>query len=445
MNDDWDGVDWADYFSGPDDSEIEAAQEFAYRASCADDRDADSIGADDTGDDVGEACQRPVEVKANHLRTEIALVAFSFQFDSNEDANAFCTYACKNGARNVSVSTKEVAGSLTYTVNFLALPGVNFFYYRTGSRYSETERQLIIRSYLCWQDIEQIAERHRRTPSAISSLLQKAGIVNYDMTSSQISDEVGWIIEISDHCLQSGRYPWELATFLKFADRSNSVINDLPYKDKKKFIAFAASFISLDYAKRLARALNQWSLLYFLALQSRDVITGLEALNHKRFVAGSESLIFEIRCYLRFQAFEVIRPSLIKWIERPDVRYNSVHEMHTSFLEALLAFKRHYDVASPTRGFCDQGIVRLVAALLSCDFEATKCLAASGDELAKWYCCEWVVFSINSGGNYRCDPDWARQADLLSINDSDLVNDLQSALSFDLNTALSFKRRIESR
>ena len=464
MNDDWDGVDWAEHFSGPDDDEIERAQESAYQSSSSAEDDEDSDIADFEYNSNDAVSNNPI----THSESKPADIAHDYGFDNFGDVKIFTNYARKIGAKNIRVRRHDLQprdfvkpvsshhGSCPFSVSLEAPVATEFSFYRSGLRYHDNEKKEIIESYLSWTPVDQIANRHKRTPSGISSLLQKEGLIFlykvYPKPEGWDEDapehEGFWACENLKTSIEDGSCPLSLASFLKLqsaaSEHENFYINDLPEADKRKLIAFAAKSISLDSGKRLARALNQWSLLYFLALQSRDVLCGFEALDRKaaNLSANLEKLRFEIKCYLRSRAVETLRIPLLNWIQHADVRYNPSHVMQNSFNDAIVDFQKLYEASSPTRGFGDQSKIRLIVALLGCDFESVATMARAGNSHAMWYCCDWVVASINAGGIYRCDSSWARATDALNVDHAELLNSLHASLSFDPALSLAFANRI---
>lgn len=95
MNDDWDGVDWADYFSGPDDYEIKKAQKAQYKSSVDDD---DTYMTYDAGQVVS------VELSDTSHCENPANIVYSLDFDNIKEVNVFTSYMRSHGAKEIKVS-----------------------------------------------------------------------------------------------------------------------------------------------------------------------------------------------------------------------------------------------------------------------------------------------------------------------------------------------------
>lgn len=468
MNDDWDGVDWAEHFSGPDDDEIERRQAEACCSERANDREEP---ADDAPADAAyEATFSEIDAGL----TELPLTSYDFGFDTVDDLNIFTRHARQIGAKNLKVTRHEpfeewyiqdnsddenVKNFKLFTVKLDAAPHTNFSFYRSGLRYQFNEKTEIIELYLGWTHVDQIAATFRRTPTAICALLQKEGYFfrakvyadpdygsDGECVASYEGYRAGAMLNIS---IETGICAFPLASFLGLECASQTsliYIRDISETDKAKLISFAACSVSIDTAKILARKLHQWNLLYFLALQSRDLPLGLEALNFD-ITNLNESLSivrFELRSYLRSCASKVVSSALLNWSVRKEIRYKPAHPATTQFIAHLDDVHFYYQLSSPTSGFSTPDTWKVLLALLSCDFDTLERLAVEGSLPAKWFCCDRAIAAMNSGGAYRCDSDWARETRSLILDDDALFDMLHECLPYNSEDANRFASRIRS-
>lgn len=96
MNDDWDGVDWAKYFSGPDDCEIEIMQEDEYQESMI-----DCYDIDDPFD--GVFCEATPDEAVSEPSVEATTITHQFDFNSIKEVDAFTAYIRNLGAKNILI------------------------------------------------------------------------------------------------------------------------------------------------------------------------------------------------------------------------------------------------------------------------------------------------------------------------------------------------------
>lgn len=99
MNDDWDGVDWAAHFSGPDDDEIEQLQAGASQVDRNDD-------GDEHPDDAHSSPEATL-AEADELLSSTAQFSYAFEFDTVDELNIFTNHARQIGAGNIKVKRHE--------------------------------------------------------------------------------------------------------------------------------------------------------------------------------------------------------------------------------------------------------------------------------------------------------------------------------------------------
>jgi len=175
MNDDWDGVDWAMHFSGPDDNEIEYAQESAYQADCANDHDDTAYDSSDAPDE--------------NVTAEIASrqeVAYEFKFDCVADVNIFTGYMRGLGELNISVFKNElITGDFSstttskdlFTVTVISSAKLCVDTYRTCLPFRSTESLRLLEMYYRSHTLPYICHQLKRTEDSVFSKLKSAGEV----------------------------------------------------------------------------------------------------------------------------------------------------------------------------------------------------------------------------------------------------------------------------
>lgn len=470
MNDDWDGVDWAEHFSGPDDSEIERSQNHGYGASTADDSDE----ADHYDSINSRAHRREPRYGTTHPQSSVALTnnaaarpspnaverplhtaidplarkVLEYFLDSQVDFYNFEKHAVRQGATVLKAVKSELSaddydenGVLNdfhlYKVTVEAPANVCLDYYRSGTRYEEGEKERMIDSYLSWMHVDQIAFRHKRTVTAVMSVLTKAGCAFYQREAYKNPDEE-YVeteqIETQRNGYQTHRLIIEsLSTGrcealpvkpleLEWIDENAFGffhIRELSQTDQQKIITFVAGAISLESALILSTRLNQHHLTYCIARQMNRPARGLIALD-KGGSTLSKSLQKarkDIEYAFRQEALAAIKTPLAIWFYNKDYRYDNPLFNQSEFETAAKRFFTLYKLSSVSRGFEIPGEISFMVAAISRDYESIELMAQEGNWLAKWHCHEHTRINAMI---YSVDQDFPG-SDIVRQDQSDRV------------------------
>ena len=104
MNDDWDGVDWAEHFSGPDDNEIEQIQEDAYQSSLPEEDEEASFDKDFAYDSGYTVYEDAISNAAAQQHIKSADIAYDFGFDNIKELNIFIAYIRRLHAKEIKIT-----------------------------------------------------------------------------------------------------------------------------------------------------------------------------------------------------------------------------------------------------------------------------------------------------------------------------------------------------
>ena len=276
-------------------------------------------------------------------------------------------------------------------------------YARSGKAYLPHEKQEIVDSYLGWMHVDQIAYRHQRSPTAIFSILTASGIAFYqkiyvdpdtaDLDETKIDiNRAGFLAcQRLSAALATGRSePLPVSLFhpecSDDTQRGYFYLHELSTAGQRGVIEFIARSMSIRLALTLAQTLRHHQLAYLLALQERNCLAALGALNSDapNLTAQQSGVRLAIQSYLRQRAISVILTPIQQWFSHREQTAHSGDEQCESDSEVVKEFLQLYRECSTTRGFATPPVVTFLVTVLngtsaSEDSMAVKDLATTLD------------------------------------------------------------------
>jgi hypothetical protein len=433
--DDWDGATYEEMSSGPDDDAIERAQEDEYQRYQKGDAEAED--EERSNDPYGHLRQRTYS-DGTRQGSRVTKLPQSgppkedflkrphsqhYHLDNKDEVTLFLKYATHVGAKVLKILENEpnpdyvddgddldgeFVGFSAYSVTVTSPVDVNLYYFRSGMIYESGEKQRIIDSYLSWMHVDQIAFRHKRSPTAIWSILTEAGCAFYQRAAYKNPDEE--YVEpdkvaaqsngfqtcralerslLTGRCQMLPNKPLELE-WIDEKGLGFFHMSELPTADQKKIISFVASAISLGAALELSQRLNHHFLSYCIARQLDSPEDGLGALD-KDTCSLNENLSQtrrDIECFYHKEALSAIEDPLAEWFWNEAYRFDRSGPRQSAFETRSKRFLTLYKLSSVSRGFEIPDDILFVVAALCRDYGSIELLATKDNLLAKWHCHE---------------------------------------------------------
>jgi len=257
-------------------------------------------------------------------------------------------------------------------------------YARSGKAYLPHEKQEIVDSYLGWMHVDKIAYRHQRSPTAIFSILTASGIAFYqkiyvdpetaDLDKAKIDiNRAGFLAcKRLSAALATGRSePLPVSLFHPECSDDTQLgyfyLHELSTAGQRGVIEFIARSMSIHLALTLAQTLRHHQLAYLLALQERNCLAALGALNSDapNLTAQQSGVRLAIQSYLRRRAIKVISKPIQKWFSHREQAAQSDDEQGEPVSEVVNEFLQLYRECSTTRGFATPLVVTFLVTVLN--------------------------------------------------------------------------------
>lgn len=292
----------------------------------------------------------------------------------------------------------------------------------------DDRQQDIVLSYIQWEHIASIATRHEVSELAVASVLNERGAAFYSHPNLQrpweswttfedereriylATESIGPAYVDAQHVRMHSKL-LRTSSVSELPGFGEWVVTDaLSARDKRRLIRFVAGTAGVEAGVRMANHLRDHRLRYLMALQQRDVLAGLEALNaqamHLRgpFVAIRSMLL----SYLRSRLSNHLLKLFEAWSSLAFASRTTLTELDAPDANASIEIDR--ELISCIPGFEEPPLlIRVIKAIGQRDFQQLEDFARSGDIISKWYCVDRSVRAIKAGDPYRCELDWSRE------------------------------------
>lgn len=292
----------------------------------------------------------------------------------------------------------------------------------------DERQQDIVLSYIQWEHIASIAKRHDVSELAVASVLNERGAAFYphpylerpweNWTTFEDEDERIYLAtESIGPAYVDAQHVQMHSTLIRASSVRGLpgfgewvVTDELNARDKRRLIRFVAGTAGVEAGVRMANHLHDHRLRYLLALQQRDVLAGLEALNAQAMhlrgpFAAIRSMLLS---YLRSRLTDHLLKLFEAWSSLAFASRTTLTELDAPDANASIAIDRELFACVPA--FEEQPLViKVIKAIGQRDFQQLERFAQQGDLISKWYCVDRSVRAIKAGDPYRCDLDWSHE------------------------------------
>lgn len=288
-------------------------------------------------------------------------------------------------------------------------------------------QQEIILSHIQWEHIESISKRLDVYDFIIASVLNERGVAFYPtpyqcpwerwtpslddgerdyLATECITPEYVDILELRGTELISASAMVEFPL-----DKRAAITDNLSPSDKRRLIRYVTGAASdKDAGWRMAHHLRDYRMMYLIALQRRDALSGLEALNAQSMQLQGPFAV------ARSMLLDYFRPRLAKhllsifeaWLSLATSPQTTLADLDIPDEKSGIDIDRELLACIPA--FKDPPmIVKVILAIGRRNIEQLEKLAELEDKTAKWYCVDRSVRAIKTGDSYRCELEWAQE------------------------------------